>query len=153
MYHAVLKYFDQSDVTIKAAAVADFRPKHFSNQKIKKGDDTFVLELVKNPDILKTLGDTKKRQILVGFAAESSDLISNAQSKLKSKNLDLIVANNITLDGAGFGLTTNIVTIIDKHGNIDQIPKMSKDDLANIILDKTIAINLSVSSADRDCHN
>ncbi|OON97429.1 MAG: phosphopantothenoylcysteine decarboxylase [Candidatus Epulonipiscioides saccharophilum] len=142
MYHAVLKYFDQSDVVIKSAAVADFRPKHFSDQKIKKGDDTFILELVKNPDILKTLGDTKKRQILVGFAAESTDLIANAQTKLKSKNLDLIVANNITNDGAGFGLTTNIVTIIDKNGNIDQIPKMSKDDLANIILDKTIAMSI-----------
>ncbi|ONI44413.1 phosphopantothenoylcysteine decarboxylase, partial [Epulopiscium sp. SCG-B10WGA-EpuloA2] len=112
MYEEVHKYFKDTDVVIKAAAVADFRPKEVQQEKIKKGADTLTLELIKNPDILKSLGDAKENQILVGFAAESENLIENAINKLNSKNLDIIVANNIKQDGAGFNTDTNIATII-----------------------------------------
>lgn len=137
MYKAVHENYTDVDVVIKAAAVADFRPKEVQAEKIKKGDDKLVLELVKNPDILKSLGDTKKNQILVGFAAESQNVIENAAEKLKSKNLDIIVANNIKEEGAGFSADTNIATIIERDGTVSFIPKMSKKELANIILDKT----------------
>ena len=136
MYEAVLENLDENDVVIKSAAVADYKPKNYSNKKIKKSDDDLVIELDRNKDIAQEIGKIKNNKILVGFAAETNDLIENASLKIKKKNLDFIVANDLTKEGAGFGVDTNIVKIIDKEGNITDYPKMKKEEVANIILDK-----------------
>lgn len=136
MYEAVLANLDENDVVIKSAAVADYKPKNYSNKKIKKSDDDLVIELDRNKDIAQEIGKIKNNKILVGFAAETNDLIENASLKIKKKNLDFIVANDLTKEGAGFGVDTNIVKIIDKEGNITEYPKMKKEEVANIILDK-----------------
>ena len=136
MYEAVLANVDENDVVIKSAAVADYKPKNYSNKKIKKSDDDLVIELDRNKDIAQEIGKIKNNKILVGFAAETNDLIENASLKIKKKNLDFIVANDLTKEGAGFGVDTNIVKIIDKEGNITEYPKMKKEEVANIILDK-----------------
>lgn len=136
MYEAVLENLDGNDVVIKSAAVADYKPKNYSNKKIKKSDDDLIIELDRNKDIAQEIGKIKNNKILVGFAAETNDLIQNASLKIKKKNLDFIVANDLTKEGAGFGVDTNIVKIIDKEGNITEYPKMKKEEVANIILDK-----------------
>lgn len=136
MYEAVLENLDENDVVIKSAAVADYKPKNYSNKKIKKSDDDLVIELDRNKDIAQEIGKIKNNKILVGFAAETNDLIENASLKIKKKNLDFIVANDLTKEGAGFGVDTNIVKIIDKEGNITEYPKIKKEEVANIILDK-----------------
>lgn len=136
MYEAVLENLDENDVVIKSAAVADYKPKNYSNKKIKKSDDDLIIELDRNKDIAQEIGKIKNNKILVGFAAETNDLIQNASLKIKKKNLDFIVANDLTKEGAGFGVDTNIVKIIDKEGNITEYPKMKKEEVANIILDK-----------------
>lgn len=136
MYDAVHQYFEQADVVIKSAAVADFRPSQISSQKIKKNGDHMILELVPNPDILKSLGERKTHQVLVGFAAETQNVIEYAKEKIKKKHLDFIVANNISVKDAGFKGDTNIVTLIDKEGRIMAYEKMSKSKLGHIILDK-----------------
>ena len=136
MYEAVLENLDENDVVIKSAAVADYKPKNYSNKKIKTSDDDLVIELDRNKDIAQEIGKIKNNKILVGFAAETNDLIENASLKIKKKNLDFIVANDLTKEGAGFGVDTNIVKIIDKEGNITEYPKMKKEEVANIILDK-----------------
>ena len=136
MYEAVLANLDENDVVIKSAAVADYKPKNYSNKKKKKSDDDLVIELDRNKDIAQEIGKIKNNKILVGFAAETNDLIENASLKIKKKNLDFIVANDLTKEGAGFGVDTNIVKIIDKEGNITEYPKMKKEEVANIILDK-----------------
>ena len=136
MYEAVLENLYENDVVIKSAAVADYKPKNYSNKKIKKSDDDLVIELDRNKDIAQEIGKIKNNKILVGFAAETNDLIENASLKIKKKNLDFIVANDLTKEGAGFGVDTNIVKIIDKEGNITEYPKMKKEEVANIILDK-----------------
>ena len=136
MYEAVLANLDENDVVIKSAAVADYKPKNYSNKKIKKSDDDLVIELDRNKDIAQEIGKIKNNKILVGFAAETNDLIENASLKIKKKNIDFIVANDLTKEGAGFGVDTNIVKIIDKEGNITEYPKMKKEEVANIILDK-----------------
>ncbi len=137
MYDAVIKYYEDCHVVIMAAAVADFRPRNILEGKIKKrGNGTYSLELDKNPDILKALGENKSHHILVGFAAETSELMENAEAKLREKNLDLIVANDVTQPGAGFGVDTNIVRILDAHGKSKKIPLMSKEEVADILLDQ-----------------
>ncbi|TCO78976.1 bifunctional phosphopantothenoylcysteine decarboxylase/phosphopantothenate--cysteine ligase CoaBC [Marinisporobacter balticus] len=137
MYQAVLKSFEWADIVIKSAAVADYRPNFVSKNKIKKEDSDFTIQLTRNPDILKELGKRKKtNKILVGFAAETQNLLYNAKNKIKNKNLDFIVANDLTKEGAGFKSDTNIVSIIDRNGQIENYEKMSKKDLAEIILDK-----------------
>ncbi|OPJ56903.1 bifunctional phosphopantothenoylcysteine decarboxylase/phosphopantothenate--cysteine ligase CoaBC [Alkalithermobacter paradoxus] len=136
MYDAVIENMNEQDVIIKSAAVADYKPKHIADRKIKKTDDDLVIELDRNKDILKELGEIKKDKILVGFAAETNDLIENAKKKIEKKNLDFIVANDLLQEGAGFGVDTNIVKIIDKNGNIENYPKMTKTEISNIILDK-----------------
>lgn len=136
MYEAVLENLDENDVVIKSAAVADYKPKNYSNKKIKKSDDDLIIELDRNKDIAQEIGKIKNNKILVGFAAETNDLIENASLKIKKKNLDFIVANDLTKEGAGFGVDTNIVKIIDKEGNITEYPKMKKEEVANIILNK-----------------
>ena len=136
MYDAVIDNLDKNDVIIKSAAVADYKPKNYSNKKIKKSDNDLVIELDRNKDIAYEIGKIKNNKILVGFAAETNDLLENATNKIKKKNLDFIVANDLTKEGAGFGVDTNIVKIIDKEGNISDYPKMKKEEVANVILDK-----------------
>lgn len=137
MYNAVHEYFEDSDIVIKAAAPADYRPKTYSDEKIKKEDtEDFKIELDRNPDILKSLKEKRKNQIIVGFAAESQNEIENAMSKLERKGLDMIVVNNIKSEGTGFQSDKNRVSIIDKKRNIENVEEMSKLDLAGVILDK-----------------
>jgi len=137
MRDAVLKYYKDATIIIKTAAVADFKCKDDNCQKIKKkaGSDYMVLELEKNPDIVGELGKVKGDRIVVGFAAETENLIEHAQEKLKKKNLDLIVANNVAKAGIGFGSNENEVVIIERSGSMKKVPRMSKDEIANIILD------------------
>lgn len=136
MYEAMHKYFEWADVVIKTAAVADFRPKVMSDHKIKKNGASLVLELTPNPDILQSLGERKTHQVLVGFAAETQNVIEYAKEKIKKKNLDFIVANNIASEGAGFKEDTNIATLIDNEGTINECQMMQKSELGNVILDK-----------------
>jgi phosphopantothenoylcysteine decarboxylase/phosphopantothenate--cysteine ligase len=136
MLDAVLKYFDTVDVVIKAAAVADFKPQQKAAQKIKKtGDDTLNIVLDKNPDILKLLGQRKNNQVLVGFAAETEHLMENAGAKVKSKNLDMIVANDVSQAGAGFNTDTNIVKFLFPDGKVENLEMMSKEAVGQRILD------------------
>ena len=136
MLDAVLKYFDTVDVVIKAAAVADFKPQQKAAQKIKKtGDDTLNIVLDKNPDILKLLGQRKNNQILVGFAAETEHLIENAGAIVRSKNLDMIVANDVSQAGAGFNTDTNIVKFLFPDGKVENLEMMSKEAVGQRILD------------------
>lgn len=138
MKERIESLYEQADITIMAAAVSDYRVKNACSQKIKKEDHTLVLELEKNPDILASLGE-KKHGILVGFAAETENLEKNARSKLKRKNLDMIVANNVSLEGCGFGSDTNRVTLYRKDG-FSEIPKMSKESLADVIFDHILKL-------------
>ena len=135
MLSTVQENWKNCDLGVFAAAVADYRPKNIADQKIKKKDDNINIELVKNPDILSWAGENKKdNQVLVGFALETNDLIDNATSKLKRKNLDFIIANSLENKGAGFGHDTNQVTIIDERNNITNFELMSKKDVAAEII-------------------
>lgn len=136
MQDQVAKIYPQADITIMAAAVADYRVAETAKQKIKKDKETLTLQLVKNPDILASLGEYK-HGFLVGFAAETENLAENALAKLKKKNLDMIVANNVAAEGAGFDCDTNIVTIFTKNGSWE-LTKMSKETLADTIIDYII---------------
>jgi len=138
MREAVLAAFPTVDIVIKAAAVADYRPEVVAEQKIKKHSTSMTVELTKNPDILAELGKIKTGQFLVGFAAETQELVANATDKLRRKNLDLLVANDVTLPGAGFESETNIVKLFARDGSIEELPQMSKGDLARLLLDKTM---------------
>jgi phosphopantothenoylcysteine decarboxylase/phosphopantothenate--cysteine ligase len=140
MFEAVVGRYDQVDAVIKAAAVADFRPRQKSEQKLKKQVFSPVLELERTPDILGYLGEHKSRQVLVGFAAETENLLENAGGKLRQKNLDLVVANNLTEPGAGFGVDTNLVTLLYSSGETVKLPVLSKKEVAGILLDKVAAI-------------
>lgn len=135
MLNAVLDNFDSQDIVVKAAAVADYKPKVYSDIKIKKSEDELSLNFVKDTDILKRLGEIKTKQILVGFAAESNALIKNAEGKLKRKNLDYIVANNITAVDTGFASDDNKVTVLSKTGEKLDLLKMSKRQLARKLFD------------------
>ena len=135
MYDEVLKHYACVDVVIKAAAVGDYRPENVASQKIKKNGNALTLELKRNPDILLELGKRKQHQLLVGFAAETQDVENNAREKIFKKNLDLMVANDVTVPGAGFGTDTNVVKLIFAGGEANQLPMMTKEDLSNIILD------------------
>ena len=140
LYENMVAEFDDNDVVIQSAAVADYKPKSYSDKKIKKSDDDLVIELDRNKDVAKELGKIKKNQVLVGFAAETNDLLKNASMKIKKKNLDFIVANDLTLAGAGFGTDTNIVKFIGVDGNIQELPKCTKIEVADRILDKVKSI-------------
>ena len=135
MYEAVLSNFDDSDIIIKSAAVADYKPKTYSNKKIKKTSDYLNIELIKDNDILRALGERKKEQILIGFAAESNDLLKNAKGKLERKNLDFIVANDITAEGVGFASNNNKVTIIFRDGRMVNLNEMPKEQVAKKLFD------------------
>ncbi len=138
MYAVCHQYFTEADVMIASAAVADYRPKTVAEQKIKKQEDTLTIELVKNKDILKSLGDIKQKQFLVGFALETENEIENAKAKIKKKNLDLIVLNSLQDAGAGFGGDTNKVTFIDKDNQIDNFILKSKEEVATDLIAKII---------------
>ena len=142
MRNAVLENRPGCDVVIKAAAVSDYKPKESVQKKIKKGPDSLSLDLVKNPDILSELGDTKKESpcVLVGFAAETEDLLSNAEAKLKAKNLDMIVANDVSRNDAGFETDTNIVKMIFRDGHVEDSRLMTKDEVADLVLDRIISL-------------
>ncbi len=137
MKNAVLDLADRMDVIIMAAAVGDYRPCESCEQKIKKDSDELIVSMVKNPDILAMLGRSKPpRQVLVGFAAETENLIENATEKLVRKNLDFIVANNLTRPGSGFQCDTNEVKIIHRDKGIEEVPCMPKTDVAEWILNR-----------------
>jgi phosphopantothenoylcysteine decarboxylase/phosphopantothenate--cysteine ligase len=143
MYEQVLTHASKADIVFQAAAVADYSPRFTANQKIKKKDEVYLLELEKTPDILFELGQRKQtHQILVGFAAETENLEENARRKLAQKNLDLIVANDVTQPGSGFGQDTNIVKIIYPDGKIISLPQMEKTVLAHHILDLVLPLRL-----------
>lgn len=137
MYQAVMEKAGQADVIIKAAAVADFRPVRRGEQKTKKGSvESMTVELQRNPDILAELGRRKGNRVLVGFAAETEELVKHAREKLTGKNLDVIVANDVTQEGAGFDGDTNIVRLLTADGKIEELPQMSKDMVAEVLLDR-----------------
>ena len=141
MFDAIGKYFDNCDVLIKAAAPSDFKPEKVSTTKIKKmpGEDSgLTVRFEKNPDIVAFYGKRKVNQVIVGFAAETDNLLEYASRKLEEKNLDFIVANDVTMEGAGFKGDTNIATIIEKNGTKTEYPLMSKDQLATEILNKAL---------------
>lgn len=139
MRDEVVTYASKADIIIMSAAVSDYRPKEISQQKIKRGQTSMTIVLEENPDILAELGRNKNPdQILIGFSMETENLIENSKKKLEKKKADLIVANDVSKEGAGFGTDTNIVTFIDSNGHINELPLMSKYDVANAILDKAI---------------
>ncbi|MCX5857088.1 MAG: bifunctional phosphopantothenoylcysteine decarboxylase/phosphopantothenate--cysteine ligase CoaBC [Deltaproteobacteria bacterium] len=136
MRDAVMKRLKDATIVIKSAAVADFRPSTQADAKIKKKGGALTLTLERNPDILAEIGKQKKGRILIGFAMESEDLVENAKAKLLTKNLDLIVANDLKQSGAGFQTDTNIVKILDRQGGIEALPLMEKMEVAGRILDR-----------------
>lgn len=135
MRKAVLENYSSSDIVVKSAAVADYKPKEYSSEKIKKGEGNLNIELTRDVDILKELGEKKDKQILVGFAAESSNLIENAKGKLSRKNLDYIIANDITSKETGFGSDQNKVFVISKDSSIKELDIMSKREVASNLFD------------------
>ncbi len=141
MLDACLAVYPETDIVIKAAAVADFKPRSVADQKIKKvhPDDGMTLVMDQNPDILKTLGSMKQHQFLVGFAAETQNLLENAANKVRKKNLDMIVANDVSLKGAGFNTDTNIVKFLYPDGTVEALEILSKNEVASILLDRVMA--------------
>ena len=138
MRRAVFEHRPNCDVIIKAAAVSDYRPRESKKNKIKKGTEPLSIELIKNPDILEQLGNTKKESpcVLVGFAAETEEILSNAEEKLRAKNLDMIVANDVSRTDAGFEADTNIIKMIFRDGHVEDTPLMTKDEVADLVLDR-----------------
>jgi phosphopantothenoylcysteine decarboxylase/phosphopantothenate--cysteine ligase len=140
MYNAVTSEFENTDIVIKAAAVADFRPKRIADDKLKKADGMDSIELEPTKDILKELGKNKKDRFICGFSMETKNMTENSRKKLENKNLDMIVCNNLKVEGAGFQGDTNVVTVIDKT-NITELGIMSKTEVADKILDRIAEIN------------
>jgi phosphopantothenoylcysteine decarboxylase/phosphopantothenate--cysteine ligase len=142
MYKEVTGRFDEADIIVKAAAVSDFRPAIIQDQKVKKEDATLSLELTPNKDILLELGHLKKKsedhKVLVGFAAESENLVEEGKRKLQAKNLDCIVVNDISSADSGFAVDTNRVTFIDGKGGVKNFPLLSKEETAHRIWDEVI---------------
>lgn len=140
MYNAVTAEFENTDIVIKAAAVADFRPKRIADDKLKKADGMDSIELEPTKDILKELGKNKNNRFICGFSMETKNMTENSREKLENKNLDMIVCNNLKVEGAGFQGDTNVVTIIDKT-NTTELGIMSKTEVADKILDRIAEIN------------
>ncbi|WP_439873929.1 bifunctional phosphopantothenoylcysteine decarboxylase/phosphopantothenate--cysteine ligase CoaBC [Bacillus mycoides] len=134
MLEAVLQHYQNVDVVIKTAAVADYRPKYVHDNKMKKQNGDAVIELERTVDILRTLGEKKERQLLIGFAAETTNIEEYATKKLREKNANMIVANDVKAQGAGFGTDTNIVTMYRKDGEIIELPLLTKKEVAREIL-------------------
>jgi phosphopantothenoylcysteine decarboxylase/phosphopantothenate--cysteine ligase len=149
MYKAVMAHYEKVEIIIKAAAVADYCPRTSAKEKIKKNKDTVFLELQKNPDIISQIGKNKGDRILVGFAMETENLLHNAREKLKKKNLDLIVANHLREEGAGFRADTNIITIIHRTGKTESLEKMAKIEAADAILDRVIKIGGKINKSKK----
>ncbi|MGI5905311.1 MAG: bifunctional phosphopantothenoylcysteine decarboxylase/phosphopantothenate--cysteine ligase CoaBC [Candidatus Pararuminococcus gallinarum] len=141
MFEAVKSHMEESDIIIKTAAVGDFRPETQAQDKIKKtGEDVMTVRLVKNPDILQYVGSHKRPgQVVCGFSMETRDLIENSGKKLRAKHADMIVANSLTEQGAGFGVDTNVATLLTEQG-AEQLPMMSKEALADVILDRLLSL-------------
>lgn len=140
MFEAVTGLSDEQDIIIKAAAVADYRPKQVSEDKVKKKDDQASIELERTDDILKYLGQHKKQgQFLCGFSMETRDMLRNSRAKLEKKNLDMVAANNLKVEGAGFQGDTNVLTLITQDEEVS-LPLMSKEDAALKILDKILLL-------------
>ncbi|HOE79349.1 MAG TPA: bifunctional phosphopantothenoylcysteine decarboxylase/phosphopantothenate--cysteine ligase CoaBC [Smithellaceae bacterium] len=149
MHEAVMKNFTKATVIVKAAAVADYRPESVSEEKIKKSKGLAGIRLVPNPDIIAEIGAKKTRGILVGFAMETQELLANARLKLARKKMDMIVANSLREEGAGFGTDTNIVTIIDSNGKEIRLDKMTKSQVAHRILDHVKTLKKKKGPAKR----
>ena len=143
MHEAVISRFQQADIIVKSAAVSDYRPAKFLQQKMKKSKEKLTLQMVSNPDILLELGKRKKRKkkpFLVGFAAESKNHLAEGKRKLKNKNLDMIVINDIIGRQTGFGVDTNQITLVDKTGKADKLPLLSKEQCADSIWDRILSL-------------
>lgn len=140
MRDIVLKHYYTCSAVIKAAAVSDFAPDRIYTEKIKKGKNGISIRLKLNPDILEELGGIKGERILVGFAAETDNLLENAMEKIRKKNLDFIVVNDVTSTNAGFGADTNKVYIVDSSGRVEDLPLMSKEEVASKILDRIVEL-------------
>lgn len=140
MYNAVLESYSKADVVIKTAAVADYRPKITYDHKVKKQSGDSSIELERTKDILMELGKRKRNQVLVGFAAETDNVEEYARKKLTAKNADIIVANNVKAEGAGFGTDTNIVTLYKRSGNAIELPLMSKSNVAKMIIEEITSL-------------
>ena len=138
MHDTVEKLFDNSDVVVMAAAPVDFSPKDYSSHKLKKKNDSLTLDLQKTPDTAYTIGKKKTHQLTVCFAAETEDVLENAKEKLIHKNCDLIVANDLLAEGAGFAGDTNIVSLLDREGKCEQLPLLSKHEVAHVIFDRVV---------------
>lgn len=143
MRQAVSRHYDRATMVVSAAAIADYRPAQVATQKIKKGDGAVSVALERNPDVLAGLGRNKGTRLLVGFATETEDVVPNAERKLRAKNLDLIVANDVTQAGAGFAGDTNIVTLLDRTGRRESLPLLSKDEVAHRVYDRLLALKKS----------
>jgi len=150
MLRAVEDYFAQATTAVFAAAVADYRPVNIASQKIKKTAGEITLQLEPNPDILATLAPKKENRLIVGFAAETGEVAENARKKLAEKNADLIVANDVTAEGAGFDVDTNIVTLFACDGRDLPLPKMTKREVAHRILDEVLRLTASVKHQSAD---
>lgn len=138
MYEAVKNCYQEQDIIIKAAAVADYTPTMYNENKMKKKEGELVIELKRTKDILAFLGENKtESQFLCGFSMETQNMIENSKAKLEKKNLDMIIANNVNVEGAGFGVDTNIVTVITKN-QVENLPRMSKEEVAKEIIDRII---------------
>ncbi len=140
MKNKVEAEFESSDVVLMASAVSDFRPKVRSKEKLKKDKGNMTLELEQTEDIAKSLGKKKGKRILVGFSMETEDEVERTKRKLEDKNWDIAVANNVLVEGAGFGTDTNVVTIISTDGSVESLPKMSKLNVAEVVLDRVVKL-------------
>lgn len=138
MHKSVADLYPETDLVVKTAAVSDFRPLKSSAEKIKKNEAALTLELTPNPDILLELGQNKKNQVLVGFAAETGNAVEKALKKMSDKNLDFIIVNDLNEQGAGFAVKTNRVSVINREGRVEELPLMDKDELAHKILDRIV---------------
>ena len=140
MFEAVTSVSEEQDIIIKAAAVADYRPKEVSSEKIKKKDGQMSIELERTDDILKYLGEHKRQnQFLCGFSMETQNMLGNSRAKLEKKNLDMVAANNLKVEGAGFQGDTNVLTLITQEEDVS-LPLMSKEDAASKLLDKILSL-------------
>ena len=140
MYESVMEYLDWSTIVIKAAAVGDYAPSDKINGKIKKDDNSMILNLKRTKDILKAVGEKKNGRMVVGFAAETEDLIEHAKDKLKRKNADFFIANDVSLPGAGFEAETNIVHFVYRDGKTEELPGAAKSEIARKIFDKILEL-------------
>jgi phosphopantothenoylcysteine decarboxylase/phosphopantothenate--cysteine ligase len=151
MREAALQHLERATIVIKAAAVGDYRVKRPSATKIKsKKDEGLVLDLVANPDILRELAARKGGAFLVGFAAETNDVRANAAAKLEAKGVDLLVANDVSVQGIGFEADDNQVTLLDRWGGVADLPRMSKLEVADAILDRVLGLRAVPRAGTRD---